>query len=91
MSPFSPLFFYCHHADWGYNNAKSDGDCLASRATNNNLNFLFNPKDKVTFFSGRSRTAINPGLALRRKMMLTTNYKIDMCLRSLTGSNIDPC
>ena len=55
--------FNCPHVDRGYNTNSADGDCLLAWASSNNLALLHDPKDELSFHSGRWSTVINPGLA----------------------------
>ena len=55
--------FNCRHADWGYDDNSSDGECLAGWASINCLALLYNAKDVASFYSGRWNTGTNPDLA----------------------------
>ena len=52
-----PGNFNCRHADWGYNDNSSDGECLAGWASINCLALLYNAKDAATFYSGSGTLA----------------------------------
>ena len=55
--------FNCRHADWGYDDNRPDGECLADWARINCLALLYNVKDAVSFYFGRWNTGTNPDLA----------------------------
>ena len=55
--------FNCCHADWGYDDNSSDGECLAGWASINCLALLYNAKDAASFYFGRWNTNTNPDLA----------------------------
>ena len=55
--------FNCHHADWGYNDNSTDGECLAGWASINCLALLYNAKDAVNFYSGHWNIGTNLDLA----------------------------
>ena len=55
--------FNCRHADWGYDDNSSDGECLAGCTSINCLALLYNAKDAASFYSGRWNTGTNPDLA----------------------------
>ena len=45
--------FNCRHADWGYDDNITDGECLDDWAIINCLALLYNAKDAASFYSGR--------------------------------------
>ena len=55
--------FNCPHADWGFDDNRPDGECLAGWASINCLALLYNAKDASSFYSGRWNTGTNPDLA----------------------------
>ena len=55
--------FNCRHADWGYDDNSSDGECLADWASINCLAHIYNAKDAASFYFGRWNTGTNPDLA----------------------------
>ena len=55
--------FNCRHADWGYDDNRPDGECLAGWASINCFALLYNGKDDASFYSGRWNTGTNPDLA----------------------------
>ena len=55
--------FNCEHVDWGYDANSADGECLVGWANTNNFVPLHNPKDAVSFHSGRWNTSTNLHLA----------------------------
>ena len=55
--------FNCCHADWGYDDNSSDGECLAGWASINCLALLYNAKDTASFYSSHWNTGTNPDLA----------------------------
>ena len=54
--------FNCPHADWSYVANSVDRECLAGLENINNLALLYNPKDSVSFHSGRWNSSTNPDL-----------------------------
>ena len=52
----------CPHVNWGYRTSSSDGECLVSWASLNDLVPFHDPKDVATFHSGRWNTGTNPNL-----------------------------
>lgn len=54
--------FNCHHTSWGYNENDRNGDTLHTWADRNNLNLIFDAKDRGTFHSARWRRDYNPDL-----------------------------
>ena len=55
--------FNCRHAEWGYNDNRADGECLAGWARINSLALLCNAKDAARVYSGRWNAGTNPNLA----------------------------
>ena len=55
--------FNCQHNDWGYHSITPDGECLTDWAANSGLVLLHNPKDALSFSSGRWNTGTDPDLA----------------------------
>ena len=53
----------CCHADWGYDDKSTDGECLAGWASINCLALLYNAKDTASFYFDRWNTGTNPDLA----------------------------
>ena len=65
--------FNCCHADWGYNDNSSDGECLTDWASINCLALLYNAKDAASFYSSCWNTGTNLDLAF-------TNVGPNSCL-----------
>ena len=76
--------FNCFHTDWGYDDNRPDGECLADWASINCLALLYNAKDTASFYSGRWNTGINPDLAFA-SVVPNVAYRIEVSLRSSSG------
>ena len=62
---FPHLFLYtgdfnCRDAEWGYNDNRADGECLAGWARINSLALLYNAKDAAKFYYGSWNTGTYP-------------------------------
>ena len=56
--------FNRQHTHWSYNSTTQHGKCLVDWVAKGNFSLLHNPKDALSFFSGRWNTKTNPDLAL---------------------------
>jgi len=52
--------FNCHHELWGYQSSNPNGENLANRTSNYNLQVVYDPKQPATFESRRWHTGTNP-------------------------------
>ena len=54
--------FNCPHTDWVYGANSADGECLAGWTSINSFALLYNPKNSVSFHSGRFNSGTKPDL-----------------------------
>jgi len=54
--------FNSHHHDWGYQSCNNAGEEVSQWASQTNMQLIYSPNDRRTFFSARWRREYNPDL-----------------------------